>query len=339
LAPYAFIPLVCLLLAYILFGVSSRVDVQLEQGVFVGAVALSTLVVARQILAILENEELNRQLSVHIETLRQLNRSEQEARTEAEEAVLVRERMLAAASHDLRTPLTMILGHLERVSTRLERGRALEPEWLTTQLTSIGKAADRMLATVEEITDAAQLQAHQELVLHRERADIGDMLRAVTTMFNDAGTGFGLPIALSAPYGLDVECDLARMERVIQNIIGNALKYSLSGTPVSVQARDAGEWVVIDVCDSGVGIPSAEIPSIFTHFYRATTAMGVPGTGIGLAGSRQIVEQHGGTIDLVSLLGQGTRVKVTMPRAVSKVDTGRTMALGNESEKAWAVTA
>lgn len=89
LAPYAFIPLVCVLLAYVLFGASSRVDVQLQQGVFVGAVVLSTLVVARQVLAILENDELNRQLSGHVETLRLLNRSEQKARTEAEEAVLV----------------------------------------------------------------------------------------------------------------------------------------------------------------------------------------------------------------------------------------------------------
>jgi signal transduction histidine kinase len=339
LAPYIFIPLVCLLLAYILFGTSSTVDVQLEQGVFIGAVVLSTLVVARQILAILENGELNRQLSAHVETLRQLHRSEQEARTEAEEAVLVRERMLAAASHDLRTPLTMILGYLERVSIRLARGNGLEPEWLTTQLTTIGKAADRMLATVEEITDAAQLQAHHELVLHRQRVDIGDILRTITTMFNDTGMGFGRSITLSAPSGLDVECDHARMERVMQNIIGNALKYSLSGTPVTVQARDAGECVVIDVCDSGVGIPSAEIPNIFTHFYRASTSMGIPGTGIGLAGSKQIVEQHGGTIELVSLLGQGTQVKITMPRAMQKSDSEHIMLPDNESERAWAVMA
>ena len=129
------------------------------------------------------------------------------------------------------------------------------------------------------------------------------------------------------------------MERVMMNIIDNALKYSHAGTPVSVAARADGEWVVMEVADRGVGIPSAEIPNIFTHFYRASNAMGTPGTGIGLAGAKQIVEQHGGSIELISRQGHGTTVRVRMPRAMQITDGDNESPEGREREPAFPATA
>ena len=101
----------------------------------------------------------------------------------------------------------------------------------------------------------------------------------------------------------------------MHNIVGNAIKYSAGRTPVRVEVSQDDTWVTATVHDRGVGIPADEVPHVFTHFYRASTAIGVPGSGIGLAGARTIVEQHGGYITLRSALGAGTTVTITLPRA------------------------
>jgi signal transduction histidine kinase len=110
--------------------------------------------------------------------------------------------------------------------------------------------------------------------------------------------------------------DRARLERVLQNVIGNAVKYSPDGAPVQVTASMQEGWDVVVVRDSGVGIPADELPHIFTHFYRASTARGFPGSGLGLAGAKTIVEQHGGHIRVQSAVGQGTTVVVSLPCAL-----------------------
>ena len=99
----------------------------------------------------------------------------------------------------------------------------------------------------------------------------------------------------------------------MQNLIGNAIKYSLADTPVRVSVRAHEDGVTIRIRDNGVGIPAGELPHIFTPYFRATTSQGVPGTGLGLAGAKSIVEQHGGRIVLESPAGQGTTATVYLP--------------------------
>ena len=95
--------------------------------------------------------------------------------------------------------------------------------------------------------------------------------------------------------------------------MSNAVKYSPAGGPVIVKARARGNNAVIVVQDHGVGIPANEVDRIFTPYFRASTAQVAPGTGLGLAGARAIVEQHGGTIQLHSVEGEGTTVTLTLP--------------------------
>jgi signal transduction histidine kinase len=113
--------------------------------------------------------------------------------------------------------------------------------------------------------------------------------------------------------GVVIQGDRRQLERVMHNVIGNAIKYSPDGTPVHVSVGRHDQWAVIAVRDRGVGIPREELPHIFTPFYRASTARGIPGTGIGLSGSRMIVEQHGGQITVESAVGKGTTVVVRLP--------------------------
>jgi signal transduction histidine kinase len=112
--------------------------------------------------------------------------------------------------------------------------------------------------------------------------------------------------------------DAARLERVFANVIANAIKYSPSGSPIFVdiarQPGDDNSWAVVAIRDQGIGIPAADLPFIFERFHRAgNVAQQIQGTGIGLSSTRQIVEQHGGTIDVASQEGVGSTFTVRLP--------------------------
>ena len=111
--------------------------------------------------------------------------------------------------------------------------------------------------------------------------------------------------------------DPARMERVLDNLLGNAVKYSPTGgeivVGVSHEQTAAGDWAVLVVRDQGVGIPAADLPHVFEPFHRARNVGKVAGTGIGLAGVRRIVEQHGGAITAESREGVGSAFRVRLP--------------------------
>jgi signal transduction histidine kinase len=236
----------------------------------------------------------------------------EDAQQRAEQAASVRDEFLRAASHDLRTPLTVMLGHVELIRTELDKGRPVSAEWLDKHLTPMTSAGSRMVDHLQEITDTARLQMGEQLDLRMETVDVGALVRDVVGSM-DAGRPRGAAPVVDARDDVVIQGDRLHLERVMQNIIGNAIKYSPAGTPVHVAVGRHDQWAVISVSDRGVGIPHDELPHIFTPFYRASTARGIPGTGIGLSGSRMIVEQHGGHITVVSTVGQGTTVVVHLP--------------------------
>ncbi len=243
-----------------------------------------------------------------------LYREAQEARALAEAAVRVRDDFLVAASHDLRTPLTTIVGRSDVLHMRLTAGKAITEDWLRTQIDALREAAGRMFGTVDEITDVAQLQMGRRLDLHLSSVDVSAMVRATAALMAEANARWSATqVHVDAGAPVEVHGDRARLERVVQNIIGNAIKYSPHGTPVHVEVTAADNWAYITVKDQGVGIPADEVPHIFSHFYRASTSTGIKGTGIGLAGARTIVEMHGGWISVDSAVGQGTTVVVALP--------------------------
>jgi len=278
-----------------------------------GALAAGFLARGRAML-LDEQDQIRRALFVS----RQQADAAEEARVVAEAAVRVRTEILNATAHDLRSPVTTIIGHADLLRIRLGREAPPTPEWMLAQAAAIRAGALRINGMVEELLDVARLQTGQELELRLEPVDVGmlvqDVVRARTGAADAAAA-----VVVDAPAGLIVEGDRLRLERVVDNLLGNAVKYSTEGTPVTVTARLAADTVTVSVRDRGVGIPADELPHLFTPFFRASTSHGIAGIGIGLAGAKAIVEQHSSRIMVESVVGEGTTVVIALPAALPRV--------------------
>jgi PAS domain S-box-containing protein len=235
--------------------------------------------------------------------------------TERKQAERAREELLASVSHDLKSPLTVIRGHAQLLQMKARRSAA-DPAELGEGLAKIDAAASRMSAQVTELLDVARLQMGEELELQRESIELIPMVRERATAHGQASRRHEVVVETDGrtPVG---DWDRARLERVLDNLIGNAVKYSPSGGRVTVRVcaeqDGTGDWAMVEVTDEGVGIPAADLPHVFAPFQRGRNVGAIPGTGVGLAGARQIVEQHGGTIVVESTEGKGSVFTVRLP--------------------------
>jgi signal transduction histidine kinase len=230
---------------------------------------------------------------------------EQEARAAAERAVRLRDDVLGLAAHDLRAPLTNVRGRAQLIRHRLEGGAAPSPNWLQTQARAIDASVEQLLATIDQLSDIARLHMGFALPLRLEEIDLCALVRAVAEEQATDSSAIEVTVADCA---VRMRGDRHQLGRVLQNLIGNALKYSLPGAPVLVEVTAIAQTAVVRIADRGAGIPPDELPQIFTRFFRASTAHGIAGSGIGLYGSKIIVEQHGGRIAIASEVGHGTTV-------------------------------
>src|SRR5437764_14317144 len=175
----------------------------------------------------------------------------EDAQQRAEQAASVRDEFLRAASHDLRTPLTVMLGHVEVIRTELDKGRPVSVGWLHRHLTSIATAGSRMVDHLQEITDTARLEMGEQLDLRMETVNVGALVRDVVGSMDAGGPEGAAPVVVDAGDDVVIQGDRLHLERVMQNIIGNAIKYSPAGTPVHVTVGRHDQWAVIRVRDSG----------------------------------------------------------------------------------------
>lgn len=295
--PY-FAPLVVLgLLIQSQFGDSlfSRLSLTIAAAVVMLLVALRQLAVQRELIA------ANRTTDEQAKELRQVV-------AELEEAQRMKDEFIAHVSHELRTPLTSIRGYTELL---LDKELAKEDRDF---LHVIDRSSERLLSMVEDLLLVAQMRTGEvRLVL----ADF--LLKDVIEQAFEAAQ----PLATSRHIGLEIATDpelamngdASRLGQVLDNLISNALKYTPDGGNVSLTTTHSGENAVIEVADSGIGIPAAEQDQIFDRFFRTSNAQlaGIPGTGLGLVVTRGIVEAHGGTLDFESTEGRGTTFRVVMP--------------------------
>ena len=243
---------------------------------------------------------------------------------ELELALRVRDDVLASTSHDLRSPLIgigMQTTVLTRVLQRTSGARitAQVTRQLLNGLEDIGSTAQRAQALIQELLDAAALDANQELQLARQPLDLVALVNRVVSEHRARASYHELVV--SAPSGpVFGNWDPVRLGRVLDNLIGNALKYTPLPRPIEVEVesetRGDSRWAIVRVRDHGVGIPAADLPHVFDRFFRASNVESdTRGAGLGLSGVRRIVEQHGGQVHVDSQQGAGSTFTISLPGA------------------------
>jgi len=228
-----------------------------------------------------------------------------------EESARLKEEFLSAAAHDLRTPLTVVLGQAELLERRVARDPAAPPD--AVGISRMVREARRLRDLVTELLDAQRLEMGAE-VMDLEPIDLRTVLESVRRRYHDQGIDLKVTTPADAAIG---SIDEPRFEQVIDNLVENAIKYTSSGMLPEVElAVDAGEARIL-VTDHGVGVPEEERDRIFDRFYRATNVQGVTesGIGLGLYICRRIVEAHAGRIWVEPAPGGGSTFVVSIPAA------------------------
>jgi len=229
------------------------------------------------------------------------NRAEQEHER-------LRTALLDSVTHEFRTPLTSIKASI----TTLLSGTTLDDQGRRELLTVIDEETDRLNRLVGEASEMAQLDSGK-FKLELESRSIED---AVRPAIDDAASALeNHPVEVAVASTLPkVRMDVKRIREVLMHLLENAGKYSPSGSPITVKSEVTGEQVVTSVSDRGPGIDSFEQSLIFEKFYRGQNQRyTAPGTGMGLAIAKVIVEAHGGTIGVVSQLGSGSVFSFSLP--------------------------
>ena len=225
-----------------------------------------------------------------------------------------RKEFLGNVSHELKTPIFNIQGY---ILTLLEGGLD-DPKINKDYLQRAEKSVDRMIAIVEDLQAITQLEKG-ELELEEERFDIvalaKDVLDAQELKAKASNVSFELKNDVDE--NIFVLADRFRIRQVIVNLIVNSVKYGKENGISSIKISDAGEKVIVEVSDNGIGIPKESLPRIFERFYRVDKSRSREqgGTGLGLAIVKHIIEAHGQSIDVMSSEGAGSVFSFTLKKS------------------------
>ena len=223
-----------------------------------------------------------------------------------------RKEFVANVSHELRTPLTNVRSYAE---TLRDAEGDIPVETSNSFLDIIITETDRMTHIVQDLLTLSRLDAgNAELVL--SRFPFGDAIESVTRANALAAKQHGHTLTYTPPESLPlIVGDRSRLEQVMMNVIGNAVKYTPDGGHITITAGSTEAEVWMEVCDDGIGIPEKDRDRIFDRFYRVDKARSREsgGTGLGLSIAREIVQRHHGTIALAPHEGPGTTIRLTLP--------------------------
>ena len=225
----------------------------------------------------------------------------------------LRSSILSALSHDLRTPLTALVGLAD--SLFLIKPALPAPALETAQ--AMHEQAARLAGLVGNLLDMARLNAGN-VTLRREWQPLEEVIGASIKLLGNALDAHPVRVTLPADLPL-LEFDAVLIERVFCNLLENAAKYAPAGTDVEIAASQLADHVEIRVCDHGPGFPAGNLSALFEMFARGQSASGKPGTGLGLAICRAIVEAHGGEISAENRDEGGACIRFTLPKGVPPV--------------------
>ncbi len=224
----------------------------------------------------------------------------------------LRRELVANVSHDLRTPLATLRGYIE---TLLLKDDTLNPSERKNYLHIAISHCERLSKLVGDLLELAKLES-LEIKVHKEAFNLGELVQDVIQKFGLQAEEKKVSVQADCEEGLPfVHGDIALIERVLENLIENAINYTLEGSSVSVNLRQDGDEVLVRVSDRGMGIPENEIPHIFDRFYRVDRGRkdALGHSGLGLAIAKRILEIHDRSIGVTSEPGSGTTMSFSLP--------------------------
>jgi two-component system OmpR family sensor kinase/two-component system sensor histidine kinase BaeS len=219
-----------------------------------------------------------------------------------------RRNMTADVAHELRTPIHILRGNLEGL---LDGVYEATPTQIESMLDEI-----RLLSRLVDDLQTISLAEAGQLPLHFEEVNIAELLADVQTGFSGQAEELGVNLTVTVEdVDLTVNADAGRLDQVLGNLVGNALRYAPAESCLRLEAESSPMGVRLRICDEGQGIPPEDIPFIFDRFYRAEKSRSREegGSGLGLAIARQLIQLHNGEIGVESEVGKGTTFIVDLP--------------------------
>jgi heavy metal sensor kinase len=257
-------------------------------------------------------DELDRLIEAFNHMMTRLNRSFEQIR-----------QFSTDVSHELRTPLTVVRGQLE-----VAMFTAKTVEQYREAMADALEGVDRLSNIVRALLMLSQAESGQ-LVLQKSNLDLAELVRDLTDQHQIPAEAQGVRLVAELPAGCIIHADRIQIERLVSNLLGNAIKYTPSGGRVSVRLEGDADRVKLIVEDTGVGIAPDHLPHIFDRFYRVPSPDPDKGLGLGLSFVAWIVKAHGGTVEVRSDLDRGTCFVVTLPaQCPVPVPTETTAAIG-----------
>ena len=258
-------------------------------------------------------EDVTEQLRTH-EALVEALETERRAREQLQQVDRVKETFVSAVSHELRTPITSITGYLEML---LEGDFGELDAAQRDAVRRIDGNSRRLLSLIDDLLTLSRVQ-QEGLVRSPQQLDLRQVVSTACDVVAPAWQQRSLEVSLDLPDDpASLVGDEDMLERVVVNLVGNAVKFTPDGGRVRVALDRVDGHHVIEVSDTGIGIPSDEQDRVFSRFFRSSTAQSnaIPGSGLGLSIARAIVEGHGGTVEVDSVEGDGTTFRVRLPTA------------------------
>jgi signal transduction histidine kinase len=223
----------------------------------------------------------------------------------------LKDEFVATASHELRTPLTSLSGYLEMSLDPAEGPLSPTRE---NHLRIVQRNADRLTALVDQLLFLARADSHP-LALDMQPVSLAEILNEAAEMARPAAQAKSIALQIEGDPLAEVLADRPQLVRVVDNLVANAVKFTPDGGTVRLAARREGGAAMLDVTDTGLGIPGAEQRDLFNRFFRGTNAIekAIPGSGLGLAISQVIAEAHGSSIQVESTPGIGSTFRLVLP--------------------------
>ena len=293
-------------------GLAVSVLLLLVTSYFVAGIILKPVKIMNEQARDISERHLDRRIPVRGERdeFNTLARTLNQVFNRLESAFLQQKRLLADASHELKTPLTMIRLSVDELQSTGNEALALRHRERLARMT---EQVLRMERLVKNLLDLSSLEIEEGMT--KETVDISGVLVSLVADYRFLADTRAIQIDVRLPARLPVQGNREKLIRAFSNILDNAIKYNVDGGRVEVMGDRSGGDITITISNTGQGVAEAEIPKVFDQFYRVEESRSVRygGSGLGLAIVKRIIDLHGGSVLFKSLQGDWTRVTVSLP--------------------------